>query len=416
MSPKIILFTGAPDPSSIDWAASDLLEDFTPPISTFLGIPSLAHNHDSARPTDVSSISSSTKTAAWRSLPLKRPHLETGPSHLHALPNLFVPPDINFCSTASLSFFDLTEGEPQTQDGGASSQDEQRQTLLSQFYDHSLARHQDIPSSQLPPATHPSQHDTTETTTTSFFANAESSLSSTADAHPSSARPPLGNPAANAHLSDLEDIPPARHLLSLAPQTVTVNLIAGIISIAAPRTVLTRHGTRMSLVEVLLGDETRAGFAVTFWLPATPPPPPRRAGPRNPTTAAREPEPLASALAHLRTQDVVLLQNVALSVFMGRVYGQSLRRGLTKLHLLHRRRLDPGDNEEGYYRARDFARRAGPGGGPGSHPQLEKTRRVRDWVLRFVRAGEPVALGETGSRATAVKGRKGWELPPDDTQ
>ncbi|KAL2755995.1 hypothetical protein ACRALDRAFT_1070847 [Sodiomyces alcalophilus JCM 7366] len=401
MSPKIILFTGPPDPSSIDWTASDLLTDFTPPISTFLGIPSLAHDHGLPKSTNIGS----SRNAAWRSLPLKRPQLETGHSHLHAHPNLFVSPDVNFCSTASLSFsLDSPGDEPETQDGGAPSQKEQRQDLLSQFYDHSLARHQDIPSSQLPPASHPSLDDTTKTTT-SFFGNSGSFSSSNGDpSSPSSARPPLGNTAASTHLSDLEDIPSAPHLLALVPQTVTVNLIAGVISIAAPRTVVTRHGTRMSLVEVLLGDETRAGFAVTFWLPAA----------SAAAAADRESELLADALARLRTQDVVLLQNVALNVFMGRVYGQSLRKGWTKLHLLHRRRLDPGD-EEGYYRARDFAR-AAPNG-RASHPQFEKTRRVRDWVLRFVRAAHPAVSDETGSKPAAGKRRKGWgELPPDDTQ
>ncbi|ROT36615.1 hypothetical protein SODALDRAFT_335716 [Sodiomyces alkalinus F11] len=415
MSPKIILFAGAPDPNSIDWTSADLLTDFTAPISTFLGIPSLAHDHGPVKGTHASNYRScsSTRKVSWRSLPLERPHLETGHSHLHALPNLFVTPnDVKFCSTASLSFsIESTRDDPEVQDGSVASQEQQRQTLLSRFYDHSLACHQDIASSQLPPAS-PSLDDTTKTT--SLFRNSKS-FSSIGEDHPSSlssARPPLGNPSASTHLSDLEDIPSARHLLSLAPQTVTVNLIAGVISIAAPRTVVTRWGTRMSLVEVLLGDETRAGFAVTFWLPAAAPSA-DTAPVRQRTAEKQEPELLADGLSKLRTQDVVLLQNVALNVFRGRVYGQSLRKGLTKLYLLHRRRLDPGD-EEGYYCARDFAR-ARPDE-RGSHPQFEKTRRVRDWVLRFVRAGQTDTSGEKGPRTTAGKKRKGWEMPPDDTQ
>lgn len=183
--------------------------------------------------------------------------------------------------------------------------------------------------------------------------------------------------AVPSHLSDLEDIPPARRILALNPQTVTLNIIAGIISIAQPRTVTTRWGLSLSLVEILLGDDTKTGFAVTFWL--------------------AEENDAAAEISALRRQDVVLMQNVALHVFKDKVYGQSLRRGMTKVRLLWRR------DGSGLYSTRELSKRGQ------MHPQLQKAKQVKDWVLRFVGA-------DVGVKTRARKTRVSWDRPPDDTQ
>ncbi|KAG7286177.1 hypothetical protein NEMBOFW57_008482 [Staphylotrichum longicolle] len=144
---------------------------------------------------------------------------------------------------------------------------------------------------------------------------------------------------------------------------MTFNLIVGIISISQPRAVKTRWGATKYLVEVLVGDETKAGFAITYWLPYN---------------SVDE-----SPLAGLRPQDVVLVQNVALNVFNNKVYGSSLRKNLTKVHLLSRMKLDPQDTG-GYYSTSDLSF-------PGSaHPQLEKTRRLPHDAPQFP---EMVPLG-----------------------
>lgn len=180
-----------------------------------------------------------------------------------------------------------------------------------------------------------------------------------------------------SHLSDLEDIPPARRILALNPQTVTLNIIAGIISTAQPRTVTTRWGRSLSLVEILLGDDTKTGFAVTFWL--------------------AEENDAAAEISALRRQDVVLMQNVALHVFKDKVYGQSLRRGMTKVSLLWRR------DGSGLYSTRELSKRGQ------MHPQLQKAKQVKDWVLKFVGA-------DVGAKTRARKKRVSWDRPPDDTQ
>jgi hypothetical protein len=180
-----------------------------------------------------------------------------------------------------------------------------------------------------------------------------------------------------AHLSDLEDIPPAKRIIALNPSTVTLNLIVGILSIAQPRSITTRWGKAMSLIELLVGDDTRSGFAVTFWLP--------------------EAEVQDSPISKLRRQEVVLLQNVALHVFRGKVYGQSLRRDMTKVSVLW------SPSGPGLYCTRALAK------SKPSDPQMQKTRLVKDWVLKFVGA-------DPSTRSKSKRKLRSWDEPPPDSQ
>jgi hypothetical protein len=166
---------------------------------------------------------------------------------------------------------------------------------------------------------------------------------------------------------------------------MTANLIVGIVSVPPPRAIRTRRGADVELIEVLVGDETKSGFGINFWLSSF----------QSDMTSD-----LRKVLSGLRPQDVVLMRNVALNSFRGKVYGQSLRKGVTKVHLLYRSRVDKSD-VGGCYSAADLA--------PGDiwPPQIQKTRTVREWVLRFVGAG----AGRTKGRVEAMK-----ETLPPDTQ
>jgi len=104
------------------------------------------------------------------------------------------------------------------------------------------------------------------------------------------------------------------------------------------------------------------------------------------------------------------MRNVALNSFKGKVYGQSLRKEVTKVWLLYRNRVDRED-EGGCYRGRDLDGGEGEGEGERTgervvEKQLLKTRRVREWVLR--------SLGTSGG----VRGRDRdmEEVLPIDTQ
>ncbi|KAG7412728.1 hypothetical protein Forpe1208_v009249 [Fusarium oxysporum f. sp. rapae] len=335
MAPRLLLFTGAPPASSFT-TQSCTITQIDDSFAEFLGLA----------PQETAPVSSP-NLAPWRSLPLNRKPLHTGFSQTHNI-SINLANQSEFFTTAEISFKEQSQ----------SFAGEDPENVLSQFYDHSLALHNSIPSSQL---------DSFEETTfeeTSFMTTSSTRHLDMGETVPS-------------HLSDLEDIPPARRILALNPQTVTLNIIAGIISIAQPRTVTTRWGRSLSLVEILLGDDTKTGFAVTFWL--------------------AEENDAAAEISALRRQDVVLMQNVALHVFKDKVYGQSLRRGMTKVSLLWRR------DGSGLYSTRELSKRGQ------MHPQLQKAKQVKDWVLKFVGA-------DVGAKTRARKKRVSWDRPPDDTQ
>lgn len=356
-TPRVILFAGAPSPTSVN-PESCTLNRFNEAFQTLFG--HLDSTHPQQQHTDPAAgavVASQQPHAVWRSVPLNRRPLHTGLSQNHSILDGSFQAHRDFFTTADVLSADETRSFGGDDDGGA---------LLTQFCEESLAAHNLMPSSQIGSIS----MDTTEDTI-SFMTTSTNGVSLQDRTNPL----PLPVPS---HLSDLEDVPSASRILALSPQTVTLNLIVAVISIAQPRTITTRWGTTLSLVEVLVGDETKSGFAVSFWL--------------------SNDQATTSQVSKLRRQDVVLMENVALHVFRGKVYGQSLRKNLTRVNLLWR------SEGGGYYHNRDLARRAAA-----KHPQQEKTRLVKDWVLHFV--GRDVGA-TTRKRAS----RKSWDLPPDDTQ
>ncbi|KAI0887936.1 uncharacterized protein GGS22DRAFT_154606 [Annulohypoxylon maeteangense] len=361
---KILILAGAPETHKLNWDESNLLNKFLDPIAKFARIedtPNLV--------TTDEVLGSALDVALWRSIPLEKTTLPTGFSQLHQITSDYRGDEGFFTA--------FTASHESTSDLADTSR--MSQEILDKFYDHSLAIHNDIPSSQLPTlslSTDESSLNTTEDMSTYLSTQGSSS----------SARqnkqllPQLG------HLSDLEDLPAGPYLQSISPQTMTVNLIVGIISIAEPRTVKTRWGATRSLVELLVGDETKSGFSVSFWL------------------SAESDESSAKTLKELRRQDIVLLRNVALSVFMKKVHGHSLRKSLTKIDLLYRRKLDRADRG-GLYIMRDVSSKKP------AHPQLLKTRKVWEWVMNFV-GGGGTALGKRKQKGRPIRS---WDMPPDDT-
>jgi hypothetical protein len=357
MSPKVIILAGAPSSSSLDWQSPTLIQDFEAPIAVFAGLT--ASTFESPNPEGGAATTSGIQGPKWRSLTMGRPRLATEYSQIHELADGYLGGGADFFTTV----------------GGASKDSTESQLLLSQFCEHSLVMYEEDMTTE-----HPLQGSFSDATGPSFLTDSSTTSFNQDFSHPGTGvvRAPIGNAAATWHLSDLEDIPSAVYLLSIKPQTVTVNLIVGIISIAAPRTVNTRWGATISLVEVLVGDETKSGFGITFWLSS---------------------DSAKDMIAKLRRQDVVLVQNVALSVFMNKVYSQSLRQDVTKVHLLYRKKLDPGD-VGGHYSLGDLKTTEE------AHPQLHKTARVREWVLAFV----------GGSAKGPKSNAKSWDELPDDTQ
>lgn len=345
--PKIVLLVGAPSASTFtqqSLTTTSFHHEFTSLLNVESGKDANKENGNDNIP-----------HALWRSLPLNPQPLHTGLSPIHH--DIYALSQTNeFLTTANLSFASESETP--------GSQGETQEELLTQFCEQSLAIHNSISSSQREDEA-ASVNDSVSTFTTphtSFYGTIP---------------PPIPNAPAN--LSDLEDIPTAQDILGYHPQTITVNLIVGVLSIAQPRSVKTRWGNELSLIEVFLGDETKSAFSVTFWVP---------------TGSASQ-----SQVAQLRRQDVILLQNVGLHVFRKRVYGQTLRRDMTKIDLLWRR--DGGS----YYTTKNLKAATSVRGQ--DDPQIQKTKDVVDWMLRFV--GPDPAVVKRPSQSV-------WHMPPPDTQ
>ena len=178
-------------------------------------------------------------------------------------------------------------------------------------------------------------------------------------------------------MTDVEDVPDARRLQSLGLDIITVNLIVGVLQISGPRVVTIGKGRgkgcEVELMELVVGDETKSGFAISMWLG-----PPLKhledEGEKDKHPAGSD---LRRSLLDVRPRDILLIRSVALNSWQGRVQGQSLRRGMTKVDLLHRRKLDVAD-PGGFYSARrvEVAKE--------DELQVMKVRRVRDWMLNFV--------------------------------
>ena len=413
-SPHIIFLTGAPDSNALDWTKSSL-----PPRSILLQpLRRYLDRYDQAAlvvnepGSCIRSRDPLPPRAAWRVLPPQDEQLKTGyqgvPWHGASPLNTISAgagriPSLNNPTTASFTSSEVSVARgsdaghtlsksKNTGSTWASTDDK----VLSRFHEHSIAVHQEIASSQILlestsleadddsveessriPGT---RHGPTRVNTDSFAS------SPGADAAPYHHIPRRRIEA--GHITPVVDIPTVAYLNQITPQTMTVNLIVGIITVAPARIVRARRtGAELSVVELLVGDETRAGFRISVWLPH----PDRhleRANSSLPTTdrpmtndQRLEQDNLAAVRSGLRPRDIILAQNVALSSFQGLVYGQSLRRGLTKLHLLHRPRASfstVGDHGRIRYTAAELNRDGD------DDPSTVKVRAVHDWLLEFV--------------------------------
>ena len=383
---RVVFLTGAPLPRSLRWTDDELCAPLQPGFI----------ERNPVEPTGRSSTED--KAPSWRFLPLEKPHLPTGLTQLSREgPSAnndygYVNEETSFFTTTSLSFLSGDPNEYPSQRSQVSDSD--KEDVFTQYYEHSFAVHENIPSSQIVGA---ESFDESFTTEAEDFSAAFSAGSSQSNSEGQLARSRL----TSCHLSDLKDMPNAAYLRSITPQTMTVNLVVGIISVSQPRSIKTRKGGRsVELVEMLVGDDTKAGFGINIWLPPSSQERNHSALPNN---------DLRSQILHLRPQDVVLAKTVALSSFRGKVYGQSLRRGMTTLDLLYRNVVD-GDDARGAYRAAELEQ-----GTTNDEPQVRKVRVVKDWVMRFVGAntGALPSGRETKSR---LAGEKQMQALPNDTQ
>lgn len=406
---RTIILAGAPETSKLDWNEKSML-----PARHVENIQRRASmDSTDASDSDASLTMTMTKPQIpkWRRLEMER--LKMRPM----LPKLEIEPPKDVDMGAPAEFLETSElvlqeavGEAATESTGSdvSTEDsrpsvdsstreyEPETQALADFYDHSFTIHEAIPSSQIE-----SQQSITpgtpvyESNDDMFPDQSGGGIIRTSSQRRLSQAPKPRN------LSNLNQIPGANFLDSIHPQTKTVNLIVGIISIAPSRIVTAgaKFGKprQVELVELLVGDETKTGFTISMWLP-------REMHVNWKDGAQEKPEGsrslLRRSLKAVQIRDVVLIQNVALSTFRGKVHGSSLRGDVTKIDTLFRKKV--GDEEQmGCYTASTLRMTTG------KDAQILKVKRVRDWMLDFI--------GEAPEAGTKKKGRR-VKMMPDDTQ
>ena len=401
---RMIVLAGAPEPANLDWSEISLVQSSK--IETFPPLPSSTTGSPNDKPFQ----------AQWRQLSTDRlqmrptlPKLAISPlTQLTPDPAEFFSPSEQIAPESPSAASDISGNESQPSGVGSA---ESANEALTDYYDHSFTVYEAIPSTQVTDTSH------TPGTPTYESANLEvptdtgydSSSSGRGIIRTSSQRRLSKAPKPNL-LTNLAAIPNASYLRSIEPQTKTVNLIVGVLSISPTRKVTTGKSygkpRQAELVELLVGDETKTNFSITMWLPrelhvlwrdkqASNSPS------HSPADACRS--ELRRKLKSLRPRDVVVLQNVALTTYKGKVAGASLKGEVTKVEILFRRKI--GDEEDvGCYSISNLRNPI--------DPQIKKVKAVRDWLVEFV--------GEEGGAKGARKGKKGklggGMMLPDDTQ
>ncbi|GAB1734075.1 hypothetical protein NU195Hw_g3122t1 [Hortaea werneckii] len=432
-----IFLAGAPELDGLTWDERHLLNQFEPPIQRFLG-------REAPLSSTADGDASTLAIPKWRSIPFNL----NNSTALHTNRDLGTSQQ----GTQFLSFLH----------NAFTAHDASHEQDHLAFLEQSLARLDELESSQITPMLE-------DETTTTFKSNLDDSLTGeeetpdlsnsqgTQERLATAARPQ--HPQTQQHqpfriigpISDLQSIPSATHIDSIFPGTMTLNLLCAVISVSPLRTVQLRRRHRAGitgnpqhpntdpavnsaarpeereLLEILLGDETRAGFSATFWfLPESesessrPPHHHLHARDRGGGGAAsglkvqdahEDSRHRRRNLLSLRAGDVVLIRNLALSVFKGGVYGQSLRgtegkTGLGGGNFTDVRVLEEEQSGEGFLSSLPPSIRGQARG---------KLRRVREWRDGFVGPG---VRGQDG-RGGGVDVGGGWrerEWLPADTQ
>ncbi|KAL4921750.1 hypothetical protein BDW62DRAFT_174405 [Aspergillus aurantiobrunneus] len=359
MSSRTIFLVGAPTFSSLRWDESDLLSESVAPFQ------------DSRICHETPQLFAETRPVKWRLLSTGVVISET-------------PRIQESVGTAGEPQFFTIHGPPTSIGMQAIAHDDSE---LSQFYDHSFTVHETSEISA------PGDHSGESTLDSGLWTESmDTSIATNEEGEVSTVRPVI-----QGGITNLQDIPNTQYLISIVPQTMTVNLIVAIIAIRPPRRIVTRQWRReLDVVEAVVGDETRTGFGVTFWLPSSD----DKAATRGRGHGAEE--ELRRSLMLLRPRDIVLLRTVGLSCFRDRVYGQSLRKGLTKIELLYRQQVDTTDTG-GIYKLRDILNHAAKN----DDLPLVKTCKVQEWIRRFVPESAGGGNNQPGRIVT---------LPPDSQE
>lgn len=357
---KVKFFTGAPQSSTLNWREDQLLRSFVSAFQVFLGLTTEPAS------TQIPSLLSS-PVADWRILPGEA--------------NLFYATPVH-------------EKEPR---------EEYHSPFRDNHHDflsHSFAVLNDLKSSQIAPNDDTLDGEEVTFLTTNSFTTESPISESGFTSFDSTAPRTQGKQlmTVSGPIASIKSLPSAAQLVALRPQTITRNLIVGIIAIAPAKTVTVRRGNyEMDIVEMTVGDETKAGFTISTWLsPET----------SNQSLVVRD---MRRALHRLKTGDVVVVERLALSVFRDQVFGQSLNWRTTK----NVTRFSVVDRD-----AIEQARAVSQSQAVASSI-VDKVQRVRDWVDSFIGPSRKRQLEDdyvSRGRKVARTAEREEECLPPDTQ
>ena len=360
MGQRVLMLTGATSAGSLTWDDANLLNSLEPPfcVRTVTDFPE-SKRADSSRP-------------VWRNVSLdyirSRSDLgsESVPEKKRKLSaSIGIESDLAFSSQdESLMALDQDRMSSATGDS------------LGDFYEHSFTAHE-LSTTFL---TSSSQ----ETDDTWYSAEVDCSL------------PPerCSKVVSSAlRLTHLRDIPNSSYIRSIEPQTMTVNLIIGIVSIGMPKTIVARKSKRrLGLVEMIVGDETGSGFRISLWLPED-------------SNDSHKAVTLRDTVKRLQPHDILLAKNIGLYAFKDSVHGQSLRKDLSSLEVLYSKNTSEKGSPN-LYNTSDLVRE------DLKDISLQRTIAVRNWMLKHVPGGT-FATPKRSRRLTRQRGHLQDTLPLD---
>lgn len=116
----------------------------------------------------------------------------------------------------------------------------------------------------------------------------------------------------SVRFTDLRSLPDHDAVQRRLARTTTVNLLVVVIAVCPTRTVrLRRSSGQMNVTEIIVGDETRAGFRINIW-----------------TIPQAQTECQRDSFRHIvdtiRHGEILAILNLALKTYGGAVYGQTL--------------------------------------------------------------------------------------------
>ncbi|KAH7350475.1 hypothetical protein BKA66DRAFT_446861 [Pyrenochaeta sp. MPI-SDFR-AT-0127] len=257
----------------------------------------------------------------WRRLTGKDTRLRSGWSQPH------LPRAIHDYEQLGLSFslpnadLSLTFPEDDTSNLSTAITAEEQSSETDGFLQHSLIFHDTLLSSQVLKDTPTDISISSSSCLTTSFDTTTSVSSKPGRAHDHNSR--ITMVPSTIVTTPLGSLLSARHLRSIYPQTLTPNLLCVLTTRPQRREVFVKKngGYKMHIWEIIVADDTRSGFKVSFWV---------RPVQQQNNEQGYAHTPLLHTLERLRVGDILLLRNIALTSFRDMVHGQSLNPAITR--------------------------------------------------------------------------------------